>query len=86
MTTPIISILVISYNSSKFIIDTLESVKKQSYSKIELIVSDDFSTDNTIKLVTKWIEKNKHIFINSQIVEATRNSAGKTPSFTPRRV
>lgn len=74
MTTPIISILVISYNSSKFIIDTLESVKKQSYSKIELIVSDDFSTDNTIKLVTKWIEKNKHIFINSQIVEATRNS------------
>ena len=74
MTTPLISILVISYNSSKFIIDTLESIKKQSYSKIELIVSDDFSTDNTIKLVTNWVKQNKSRFINSQIIEATFNS------------
>ena len=59
MTSPLISILVISYNSSKFIIDTLESIKKQSYNNIELIVSDDYSTDNTIELVTNWLKLNK---------------------------
>lgn len=74
MTSPLISILVISYNSSKFIIDTLESIKKQSYNNIELIVSDDYSTDNTIELVTNWLKLNKNEFVNSQIIEATFNS------------
>ena len=43
---PLVSVIVISYNSSETVLETLESVKKQTYQNIELIVSDDCSTDN----------------------------------------
>lgn len=56
---PLVSVCVITYNSSKYILDTLDSIKKQTYPNIELIISDDCSTDNTCNLVNDWIEKNK---------------------------
>ncbi|MBR5577209.1 MAG: glycosyltransferase [Bacteroidaceae bacterium] len=52
-----VSIVVITYNSSKYVLETLESVKAQDYPNIELIVSDDRSTDNTFELVNQWIEE-----------------------------
>ena len=47
----IVSVTVISYNSSATIIDTLESIVSQSVgaNNIELIVSDDCSSDDTLK-------------------------------------
>ena len=59
MRQPLVSINITTYNSSKFIIETLESAKMQTYQNIELIVSDDSSVDNTVELCKKWIEKNK---------------------------
>ena len=41
MRQPLVSINITTYNSSKFIIETLESAKMQTYQNIELIVSDD---------------------------------------------
>ena len=58
MTEPLVSICVITYNSSKTVVETLESIKNQSYSNIELVVSDDCSPDNTVELVQQWLEKN----------------------------
>lgn len=55
---PLVSVIVISYNSSETVLETLESVKKQTYQNIELIVSDDCSTDNTQSVVTHWLESN----------------------------
>jgi len=45
---PLVSIVVVTYNSSSTILETLDSIKAQTYRNIELIVSDDHSTDNTI--------------------------------------
>lgn len=55
----IISVAVISYNSSKTILQTLESVKNQSYdsSNIELVISDDGSIDNTCDVINQWLDK-----------------------------
>ena len=44
----VVSIVIITYNSSRYIIETLESIKSQTYNEIELIVSDDCSEDNTV--------------------------------------
>ena len=49
---PLVSIVVATYNSAKTVIETLESIKAQTYDNIELIVSDDCSQDNTIDVVS----------------------------------
>ena len=69
----LVSVCVISYNSSKFITETLDSIKAQTYPSLELIISDDCSTDNTISVCKEWIRKNSDRFVRTQIVELKRN-------------
>lgn len=52
-----VSIIILAYRSAETITETLESIKKQDYGKIELIVSDDCSPDNTVEIARKWIEQ-----------------------------
>jgi alpha-1,3-rhamnosyltransferase len=69
-----VSIVVITYNSSKFVLETLESCKNQTYKNIELIISDDKSTDDTIDKCKKWIDDNGEHFIRCLIIESTINT------------
>ena len=71
---PFVSIVIITYNSEKFIIETLESAKNQTYPNIELIISDDGSTDNTIEICKKWLQKNKNQFVQTKLVEVKKNT------------
>ncbi len=52
-----ISIITVSYNSSKTIEKTIDSVVSQNYSNIEYIVIDGKSTDNTLELINKYQSK-----------------------------
>lgn len=70
----LVSIVVITYNSADFILDTLESVKNQTYKNIELIITDDKSKDNTIEICKKWLDENSKEFINSRIIITENNS------------
>lgn len=70
---PLVSIVVITYNSSKYVLETLESAKEQTYKNIELIVSDDCSVDNTVEICKEWAEKNKDKFVRIKIVTASQN-------------
>lgn len=65
MKKTVISVCVISYNSSSTIIETLQSIANQSYPHLELIISDDCSTDNTVQLCQTWIEENKQRFVHA---------------------
>ncbi len=71
---PLVSIVVITYNSAQFILETLESAKAQSYTNIELIISDDCSTDGTLEICEKWLEKNKERFVRTAIISLDRNT------------
>lgn len=73
-TNPLISIVVITYNSSNFVFETLESAKAQSYNNIELIVSDDCSTDNTIEICKEWLTYNKDRFMRTKLLTVDHNS------------
>lgn len=44
---PLVSILMTSYNASLYIADAINSVLSQSYTKWELLIADDCSTDST---------------------------------------
>lgn len=51
---PLVSIVIATYNSEKYIIETLDSVRIQDYPFLQLIISDDCSLDNTVQLCQKW--------------------------------
>jgi glycosyltransferase involved in cell wall biosynthesis len=48
---PAVSVVIPCYNSSKYLRDTLESVKGQSLRDIEIILVDDGSRDGTSELI-----------------------------------
>lgn len=71
---PLVSIAVITFNSEKTVLETLDSIKTQDYQNIELIVSDDCSSDKTIQLCREWIDENKNRFVRTQIIEVDHNT------------
>lgn len=50
----LVSIIMPSYNTAKFISKTIESVLEQTYKNWELLIVDDCSTDNTDEIVSKY--------------------------------
>ena len=79
VSSPLVSIVVITYNSSKYVLDTLQSVYNQTYKYLELIISDDCSSDNTVAIVEKWLIDNEDRFVKSKLLKITQNT-GVTPS------
>lgn len=71
---PLVSVRVVSYNAADTIIETLESVKSQTYHNIELIVSDDCSKDNTVEIASSWIEQNKSRFVRTELITVPKNT------------
>jgi len=55
MTNKLVSVVIPTYNRAGLIIDALNSVYRQSYRPLEVIVVDDGSTDTTEKVVRSWI-------------------------------
>jgi len=70
----LVSVTVITYNSSAFVLETLESVRNQTYKDIELIVSDDGSTDDTVEKCNVWINQNKERFVRVKILTINKNT------------
>lgn len=51
----LISIVVPAYNVALFISETLESIRKQTFTNWEAIIVDDGSTDNTVEVIKDYI-------------------------------
>lgn len=62
MTIAKVTIGVSVYNGSKFILATLDSIAKQTFKNIKVIIIDDCSTDNSIIIINKWLEKKDNRF------------------------
>ncbi|BAZ41271.1 putative glycosyl transferase [Calothrix sp. NIES-4101] len=71
---PKVSIIIPSYNHSKYIIQTLNSVCNQTYENLEIIVIDDGSSDDSAKLISEFSDP-RLLFIqqNNQGAHATIN-------------
>lgn len=70
----LVSVIVATYNSSKFIEETLESISAQSWQKIELIITDDCSSDKTVSICKEWMKENSQRFLDAIIIESDINT------------
>jgi len=52
--TPLVSIVLPTYNGASYIRDSIESCLKQSYQNIEIIIVNDASTDNTATIIEEY--------------------------------
>ena len=50
-----------TYNSEKYIIETINSVRSQTYKSWELVIVDDCSTDKTVKIIKNIIDNDSRI-------------------------
>lgn len=71
---PLVSIIVITYNSSEYVLETLESAKAQTYPNIELIITDDASEDNSVDICKVWLRENADRFTRIKLVTVEKNS------------
>ena len=55
----LVSYLLFSYNQEKFIKEAVESALAQTYSPLEIIISDDCSTDKTFEIIKKTVAEYK---------------------------
>lgn len=56
-----VSIIMPSYNAAKFIAASIQSVIEQTYNNWELLITDDCSKDDTVKIVEQFLEKDNRI-------------------------
>ena len=73
---PTISVVCPTYNSEEFIIETLSTVLLQTVPPLELIVSDDGSTDNTVSRVETFFKSCTGF--HTHLIKNTHKGAGAT--------
>ena len=75
----IVSVITPVYNVERFIDKTLNSILKQSYKNIEIVLIDDCSTDNSAKIIKKFTDKYPNIIYHkldkNQGAAVARNTA-----------
>lgn len=67
-TLPLITIATVTYNAEKVLDRTLQSVEKQKYPRIEHLIVDGCSNDNTLSHIRKYVERNTMPQHNIRIV------------------
>lgn len=61
-----IDVLLATYNGEKYIAEQIDSILNQTYKNINLIISDDCSTDNTSNILKEYAEKDERITLHLQ--------------------
>lgn len=71
---PLVSIAVITYQSSPYVVETLESIARQTYRNIELVISDDGSNDGTVDVCMEWLSVNGNRFVRTEVLTVPANT------------
>jgi len=70
---PLVSVVIATFNCAEFVGDAIESVLRQTYRPIEVIVVDDGSTDNTREEVAGFGSRVRYVHQENKGQAAARN-------------
>ena len=65
----LVSVIVPVYDCENFVGETIESVLNQTYNNLELILVDDCSRDNSLRIISEYASKDSRV----KIIESRRN-------------
>lgn len=71
----LVSVIMPTWNSSRFVAESIESVLAQSYSNLELIITDDASSDTTPDILNQYAAKDPRVRI---ILNKSNGGAGRS--------
>ena len=65
---PLLTVLMPVYNADKFLDESINSILSQTYSDFEMLILDDASTDNSLKIIKAYAREDKRIkvFVNQK--------------------
>jgi glycosyltransferase involved in cell wall biosynthesis len=69
---PLVSILINNYNYGRFLGEAIDSALNQTYSKIEVVVVDDGSTDNSLEIIDRY---------GNRVVKVAKQNGGQGSAF-----
>jgi len=58
---PLVSVIVTCYNHERFVVNCLESIKRQEYPELQILLSDDCSKDKSVKVIRDWMSSNPSV-------------------------
>lgn len=61
MPSPLVTVICLCYNQSRYVQKAIESVLNQSYTNIQLIVMDDASTDDSVEVIKQLVSKHPSV-------------------------
>ena len=64
--TPLVTVIVPVYNTAKYLDDCITSILWQSHRKLEILVIDDTSTDDSLKRLRHWQSRDDRIIVLEQ--------------------
>ena len=62
-TKPLVSVIMPAYNAADVLPDAVNSVLKQTYNLLELIIVDDFSSDKTYEIAKAFMDRDKRVYV-----------------------
>ena len=71
----LVSVLILAYNAEKYIRDLLESIRDQTYQNIEIIISDDASKDDTVRIAQVWKDENR-LCLKKMMIRSSEQNQG----------
>lgn len=73
--TPLVSIVIPTFNHALFLKNAINSIRAQTYPHWQAIIVNNFSTDDTVNIVTAFHDDRIHLinFRNEGVIAASRN-------------
>ncbi|MEO8234827.1 MAG: glycosyltransferase family 2 protein [Flavobacterium sp.] len=79
----LVSIITPTYNSAKYISETIQSVQKQTHKNWEMIIVDDCSQDETVEIIQNFMDEDHRI----HLLQLNKNSgAAKARNFAIEKI
>ncbi|WP_266204289.1 glycosyltransferase [Pontibacter kalidii] len=76
MPQPLVSIICLCYNHERFLREALDSVLAQTYPNLEILIVDDCSTDNSVRIIREYVRAHPQLKFIS-----TGQNQGNTKAF-----